>query len=209
MTTRPDGTPPGRALSRVEHRDFGRFRTYAYDDQRPEPAPAKAVMPAGPRRCREGATALPRPEPGPVHGLPPRPGRRRLAGGQRWARISPRMATEGLGDAIHLRHDLRPAARLSPNADAALGHGRRADAGGDRSRGRLPPDTEGPAARPRRTPERNPATRPRPVGFGDNLDPTNNPAVVRAEERRRPLGDEGPAGKACADCHARRASRRR
>ena len=60
-------------------------------------------------------------------------------------------------------------------------------------KGPLPPETN---------PERNPATRPRPVGFGDNLDPTNNPAVVRAEDAADLWAKKGPAGKACADCHA-------
>src|SRR5436190_7124445 len=34
---------------------------------------------------------------------------------------------------------------------------------------------------PERDPDRNPQTRTKPVGFGDNLDPTNNPAVLLAE----------------------------
>ena len=59
----------------------------------------------------------------------------------------------------------------------------------------------GPAA-PERDRERNPFTRSRPVGFGDNLDPTNNPAVVRAESAEAAWGRRGPAGKTCADCHA-------
>jgi sulfur-oxidizing protein SoxA len=40
------------------------------------------------------------------------------------------------------------------------------------------------------------------VGFGDNLDPTNNPAVGRAEDAADLWATKGPAGKACADCHA-------
>ena len=55
---------------------------------------------------------------------------------------------------------------------------------------------------PEKGPERDPTTRARPVGFGDNLDPTNNPAVVRAEGADDSLVEKGPAGKACADCHA-------
>jgi sulfur-oxidizing protein SoxA len=49
--------------------------------------------------------------------------------------------------------------------------------------------------------DRNPETRRKPVGFGDNLDPTNNPAVVLAEEAAAGWRAKGPAGKACADCH--------
>jgi sulfur-oxidizing protein SoxA len=55
---------------------------------------------------------------------------------------------------------------------------------------------------PERDADRNPFTRHRPVGFGDNLDPTNNPAVVRAEDAESLWTAKGPAGKACADCHA-------
>jgi sulfur-oxidizing protein SoxA len=55
---------------------------------------------------------------------------------------------------------------------------------------------------PEKDPQRNPNTRPRPVGFGDNLDPTNNPAVLLAEDAMGDWTKRGPAGKACADCHA-------
>jgi sulfur-oxidizing protein SoxA len=54
---------------------------------------------------------------------------------------------------------------------------------------------------PEKGPERDPNTRARPVGFGDNLDPTNNPAVLRAEGADDLWSEKGPAGKACADCH--------
>jgi sulfur-oxidizing protein SoxA len=39
------------------------------------------------------------------------------------------------------------------------------------------------------------------VGFGDNLDPTNNPAVLLAEDAESLWTAKGPAGKACAECH--------
>jgi len=55
---------------------------------------------------------------------------------------------------------------------------------------------------PEKDRERNPFTRSKPVGFGDNLDPTNNPAVVRAESAEAAWSRKGPTGKACADCHA-------
>ena len=50
--------------------------------------------------------------------------------------------------------------------------------------------------------ERDPGTRRKPAGFGDNLDPTNNPAVVRAEGADDLWAEKGPSGKACVDCHA-------
>jgi L-cysteine S-thiosulfotransferase len=58
----------------------------------------------------------------------------------------------------------------------------------------------GPAP-PERDPERDPVTRHKPVGFGDNLDPTNNPAILRAEAVEASWSARGPAGKACAECH--------
>jgi sulfur-oxidizing protein SoxA len=59
---------------------------------------------------------------------------------------------------------------------------------------------KGPVA-PEKDPDRNPFTRTRPTGFGDNLDPTNNPAVVLAEDAETFWQQRGPAGKSCADCH--------
>lgn len=56
---------------------------------------------------------------------------------------------------------------------------------------------------PEKDPARNPWTRPRPVYYyGDHLDPTNNPAVLLAESALPLWTKRGPAGKACADCHA-------
>jgi sulfur-oxidizing protein SoxA len=54
---------------------------------------------------------------------------------------------------------------------------------------------------PEPDPERDPQTRRRPVGFGDNLDPTNNPAVLLAEGAEGLWSARGPGGRACADCH--------
>lgn len=51
-------------------------------------------------------------------------------------------------------------------------------------------------------PARNPNTRPLPeYYFGDNLDPTNNPAVIQAEGALEIWNKQGPKGKSCADCH--------
>jgi sulfur-oxidizing protein SoxA len=62
-------------------------------------------------------------------------------------------------------------------------------------------------ARPETDTSRNPFTRSKPVGFGDNLDPTNNPAVVRAETAEAMWSAVGPSGKSCAACHAGGAAR--
>lgn len=50
-------------------------------------------------------------------------------------------------------------------------------------------------------PPRNPNTRPKPPGFGDNLDPTNNPAVLLADDAMEDWSKKGLAGKSCAECH--------
>jgi sulfur-oxidizing protein SoxA len=49
--------------------------------------------------------------------------------------------------------------------------------------------------------DRNPFTRAKPAGFGDNLDPTNNPAVILADNAEAFWTSRGPSGKTCADCH--------
>jgi len=50
---------------------------------------------------------------------------------------------------------------------------------------------------------RNPYTRPTvPPYYGDNLDPATNPAVVFTDNALPVWSAKGPAGKACADCHA-------
>ncbi|HEU0199906.1 MAG TPA: sulfur oxidation c-type cytochrome SoxA [Burkholderiaceae bacterium] len=49
---------------------------------------------------------------------------------------------------------------------------------------------------------RDPNTRPRPEPyFGDNLDPTSNPAVDLAEGAIKTWNARGAAGKSCFDCH--------
>ena len=56
---------------------------------------------------------------------------------------------------------------------------------------------------PETDPARNPYTRPTvPPYYGDNLDPATNPAVMFAENGLVMWSTRGPAGKACADCHA-------
>jgi len=56
---------------------------------------------------------------------------------------------------------------------------------------------------PERDLTRNPHTRPTiPPYYGDNLDPATNPAVLFAENALATWSTRGPAGKACADCHA-------
>lgn len=54
----------------------------------------------------------------------------------------------------------------------------------------------------RKDPNIDPNTRYVSEGFGDNLDPTNNPGLVMAEEAEALWSKAGPNGKSCASCHS-------
>lgn len=59
------------------------------------------------------------------------------------------------------------------------------------------------AAVVRKDPNIDPATRYVSEGFGDNLDPTNNPAIAMAEDKAAKVWKTaGPNGKTCESCHA-------
>ncbi len=152
----PDGRRAAIRYKGWTTRDFGAFRTYAYDDARPEPAVERAPAPAGstgdPARGR--ALFLDRAK-GPCADtvMPP------------WGR-------NGVFTPEEITHLVAYLQTLT---------------------GPLPPETD---------PDRNPFTRKKPIGFGDNLDPTNNPAILLAEDAQGRWGEKGPAGRACADCHA-------
>ena len=182
-------------------RDFGRFRTYGYADTRPEPAVQRAAMPAGlvgdPRKGR--ALFLDRAK-GPCTGCHLVPGDDVWPAGSVGPDLST-LADRRLPDA-YLFQQIWDPRTVFPNTT-------------------MPPwgvqgaftaeeivhlvaylqTLRGPALA-EKDPDRNPFTRAKPVGFGDNLDPTNNPAVLLAEAAEAQWGTRGPAGKACADCHA-------
>ncbi len=181
-------------------RDFGAFRTYAYDDRHPEPPVQRATPPAGvtgdPKRGR--ALFMDRAK-GPCTGCHLVPGDDVWPAGS----VGPDQSTIGdrkLPDdyLYQLIYDPRV---IFPNTSMPPWG----------ATGVLTPEEvvhlvaylqslKGPVP-PEKDPERNPFTRSKPVGFGDNLDPTNNPAVVLAEGAQTLWELKGPAGKACADCH--------
>jgi sulfur-oxidizing protein SoxA len=181
-------------------RDFGRFRTYAYDDARPDPPVQRATMPAGmagdPRRGR--ALFLDRAR-GPCSGCHLVPGDDVWPAGS----IGPDLSTLGdraLPDAYLYQQLWDPRVTFPHTVMPPWG-----------TQGAFTPEElvhlvaylqtlRGPVAA-EKDPDRSPFTRRRPVGFGDNLDPTNNPAVLRAEAAEASWTAAGPAGKACADCH--------
>ena len=181
--------------------DFEKFRTYAYDDWRPEPTVSRATMPAGiTGDAKKGRALFLNRQKGPCTGCHLVPGNDVWPAGN----VGPDLSTIGdrkLPDAYLYQQlwDPRVVYPLTVMPPWGL-------------QGVFTPEElvhlvaylqtlHGPAA-PEKDRERNPFTRPRPVGFGDNLDPTNNPGVVRAEDAEALWKARGPAGKACADCHA-------
>ncbi|MGH7354359.1 MAG: sulfur oxidation c-type cytochrome SoxA [Candidatus Rokuibacteriota bacterium] len=182
-------------------RDFGRFRTYAYADTRAEPSVQRAAMPAGlvgdPKKGR--ALFLDRAK-GPCTGCHLVPGDDVWPAGSVGPDLST-LADRRLPDAYLFQQIWDPRI-VFPNTT-------------------MPPwgvqgafsaeeivhlvaylqTLRGPALA-EKDPDRNPFTRAKPVGFGDNLDPTNNPGILLAEGAETQWSTRGPVGKACADCHA-------
>ncbi len=181
--------------------DYAAFRTYAYDDWRPEPTVSPAIMPSGvvgdPRKGR--ALFLDR-QKGPCTGCHLVPGDDVWPAGN----VGPDLSTVGdrkLTDAYLYQQLWDPRVVFPLTVMPPWG-----------VQGAFTPEElvhlvaylqslHGPVVA-EKDPDRNPFTRRRPVGFGDNLDPTNNPAVLRAEGAEALWQERGSAGKACADCHA-------
>ncbi len=196
----PDGKRVAVRYAGWTNRDFSGYRTYAYDDARPEPPVQTAAMPADvtgdPRRGR--ALFLNRAR-GPCTGCHLVPGDDVWPAGS----VGPDLSTVGdrkLPDAYLYQQLWDPRVVFPNTVMPAWG-----------AQGVFTPDElvhlvaylqslHGPAAA-EKDPNRNPFTRARPVGFGDNLDPTNNPAVVRAESAEALWAAKGPVGTSCADCH--------
>jgi L-cysteine S-thiosulfotransferase len=198
--TGPDGRRVAVRYPGWTTRDFDRSPTYAYDDGRTEPAVQHVTMPAGvtgdPQTGR--ALFLSRSK-GPCIGC------HLVPGDDVWPAGSAGPDQSALGDRklpdqylYQVVWDARayfPKTIMPPWGTAGL----------------LTSEEvvhivaylqtlKGPVA-PENDRERNPFTRSKPAGFGDNLDPTNNPAVVLAEDGEALWTARGPAGKACADCH--------
>ena len=197
----PDGRRVAVRYRGWTTRDFGGYRTYAYEDARPELPVQKAAMPAGvtgdPRRGR--ALFLNRAK-GPCTGCHLVPGDDVWPAGSVGPDLST-LADRKLPDAYLYQQLWDPRVVFPKTVMPAWG-----------AQGVFTPEElvhlvaylqtlRGPVA-PEKDPNRNPFTRAKPVGFGDNLDPTNNPAVLRAEGAEALWTAKGPSGKACADCHA-------
>lgn len=181
-------------------RDFAAFRTYAYGDTRPEPPVTRVTLPVGlrgdPAKGRRLFLARAK---GPCTGCHLVPGDDVWPAGN----VGPDLSTigdRGLPDAYLYQQLYDPRVTFPNSSMPPWG-----------VTGVLTPaelvdlvaylqTLKGPA-RPEPDPDRDPATRRKPVGFGDNLDPTNNPAVLLAEEAEALWRAPGPSGKACAGCH--------
>jgi len=201
ITVAADGKRTALRYKGWTTRDFGAFRTYAYGDTRREPAVQNASMPAGiagdPAKGR--ALFLDR-QKGPCTGCHLVPGADVWPAGS----VGPDLSTFGdrqLPDALIYQQLWDPRVTYPATVMPPWG-----------AQGIFTPEEvvhlvaflkslHGPPP-PEQDADRNPFTRRRSAGFGDNLDPTNNPAVVRAEEAQALWKAPGPTGKSCADCHA-------
>jgi len=200
VTTLPDGRRQAVRYKGWTPKDFGKFRTYAYGEQRPEPAVAKAEMPkdakGDPKRGR--ALFLSRTK-GPCTGCHLVPGEDVWPAGSVGTDLSTvgdrQLKDEYLYMMISDARVIFPKSVMPPWGPTAIF---------------TPPEIvdivaylqtlKGPRA-PEKDPERDPFTRKKPVGFGDNLDPTNNPAVLLAEDAEAIWAAKGPMGKSCVECH--------
>jgi sulfur-oxidizing protein SoxA len=180
--------------------DFSAFRTYAYGDARPEPSVEEAAPPAGlTGDARRGRALFLSRAKGPCTGCHLVPGADVWPAGNVGPDLSA-IGSRGLTDAYLYTqvYDPRvtfPKTTMPPwGTTHALTPQEIADivAYLQTLKGPVAAETDA---------DRNPATRRRSTGFGDNLDPTNNPAVLLAEGAERLWTERGPAGKACADCH--------
>ncbi len=181
-------------------RDFGKFRTYRYGDTTPEIPVTRASPPAGvtgdPAKGR--ALFLARSK-GPCTGCHLIPGADVWPAGS----VGPDLSTLGerrLPDAYLYQQIYDPRVTLPNTIMPPWGAVRifspeeivHLVAFLQSLKGPLPPERDS---------ERDPRTRQHPLGFGDNLDPTNNPAVLLAESAEGLWSTNGPSGRACADCH--------
>ena len=197
--TLPDGKRQAVRYRGWTTEDFGEYRTYAYDDPRPGPPPGRVAMPAmagDPKRGRSLFLA---------RSLGPCTGCHLIQGDDVWpaGNVGPDLSTFGdrrlpdeyVFNVIYDPRHIFPQTTMPPWGTAGV----------------LKPEdivhivaflkTQTAPLPPEKNPDRNPETRPKPVGFGDNLDPTNNPAVIRAESAEALWARKGPAGKSCAECH--------
>ncbi len=181
--------------------DFSKYRSYAYDDTKPEPAVQKAAMPKDLKGdAKEGRKIYMN------RGLGPCTGCHLIRGDDVWPAGNIGPDHQKIGDAgykddelYQMVYDIRavyPQSVMPPWGAVGILTPQQivhVVAFLKTQTGDLPKEKD---------PARDPNTRPRPAGFGDNLDPTNNPGVIEAESAEKAWAAKGSKGKSCADCHA-------
>ena len=199
ITTLPDGARRAVRYPGWSTEDFGRFRTYAYDDDRPGVPIGRATMPAIAGDAQKGRRLFLSRTIGPCTGC------HLVRGADVWpaGNVGPDLSSYGdrklpaqyTFDQIYDPRHVFPQSIMPAWGSAGI----------------LAPDdiahivaflgTQSGPLPQEKDAERNPNTRERSRGFGDNLDPTNNPAVLRAEGAEAIWTRVGPSGMACAGCH--------
>ncbi|MEO5338072.1 MAG: sulfur oxidation c-type cytochrome SoxA [Magnetospirillum sp. WYHS-4] len=180
--------------------DWSQYRTYAYTDAKPEIPVTKAAMPKDLQGdAKEGRKIFMNRNLGPCTGC------HLIRGEDVWPAGNIGSDLQQYGDAGHKDEEiyqrifdarvLNPDSIMPPwGASGGLTPQQimHLVAFLKSQKGPLPPEKDA---------NRDPNTRAKPPGFGDNLDPTNNPAVLLAEEAEADWKKKGSKGKACADCH--------
>jgi sulfur-oxidizing protein SoxA len=206
IRTQPDGQRVAVRYRGWTTRDFGRYPTYAYDDRRPEPPVQRVTMPEGiAGDAGKGRALFLSRSKGPCVACHLVPGDDVWPAGS----AGPDQSTVGdrrvpdqyLYQAIWDARVFFPSTVMPPWGTAGIFSAEEIVhivAYLQTLKGPVPPEKDR---------DRSPFTRPKPAGFGDNLDPTNNPAVVLADDAEALWTARGPSGKACADCHEGGAAR--
>jgi L-cysteine S-thiosulfotransferase len=200
ITTLANGTRVAIRYKGWTTKDYGAFRTYAYGDQRPEPRVTRAAMPAGiTGDAQKGRALFLSRAKGPCTGCHLVPGDDVWPAGNVGPDVSAigdrGLTNEYLYAQIYDARSVFPNTAMPPWGASGL----------------FTPEEivhlvaylqslKGPAP-PERDAERDPNMRKKPVGFGDNLDPTNNPAVLLAEGAEDLWTAPGPNSQSCATCH--------
>jgi L-cysteine S-thiosulfotransferase len=198
--TAPDGKRTAVRYAGWTTRDFDRFPTYAYGDQRPDPPVQRVTMPAGVAGdAQKGRALFMNRSKGPCYAC------HLVPGDDVWPAGSAGPDQSTLGDRklpdqylYQVVWDARavfPNTVMPPWGTAGIFSAEEIVhivAYLQTLKGPVPPEKD---------PNRNPFTRARPAGFGDNLDPTNNPALLLADDAEAVWAARGPSGKACGDCH--------
>ena len=203
IRTLADGTRAAVRYKGWTTKDYSAFRTYAYGDQRPEPPVTRATMPPGLTgdAAKGRALFLSRAK-GPCTGCHLVPGDDVWPAGNVGPDLSAigdrGLSNEYLYAQVFDARSVFPSTTMPPwGATGAFAPEEIVHlvAYLQTLKGPVPPERDA---------ERNPVTRKKPVGFGDNLDPTNNPAVLMAESAEDLWQAPGPNGQSCATCHKAR-----